>query len=185
MINLLPPGEQKELALKKNKKLVIVLGNAVIIGMVSLILVLFSLKFYILQDVSYYKNILDTTAKNQQAPDTVLLRGVIEKYNASLVRLDDFYKKESRINDALKTVFQIARPSGLYLKSVIVDRTDKDGRLKLSVTGSSDTRDNLLAFKNNIEKTTGIESLYFPPDSWIKSKNVSFAITLEIPKHDD
>lgn len=182
MINLLPPEEKKELILEKNKKLVLVLGNILMVSLVSFILVLASLKFYILQDLSYYKNILAGSAKSYQTPDSQSYDDVIVKYNAKLLDIDTFYKKEISINDALKTLFNISRPGGLYFTNLAIERPVDTGKTKITIAGVSETRDGLLAFKSNLEGNPRVENIYFPPESWVRPANINFTITLSIRK---
>lgn len=181
-MNLLPPQEKQELKLQKTQKLVIVLGNAGLIGLVCLAMVLFSLKFYMLQDARNFDSILEQMDAGRQSPDELALGDLIEKYNATLAGVDSFYKKETYVNDALEVIFGVARPDGLYLSNVLIDRDSKTDKLKIQVMGFSNTRDNLLDYKKNMESAEKIASAYFPPKSWIASKNVEFEITLEIKK---
>ena len=179
MINLLPPKEKEELLLQKNKKLAIVLGNMVLISLACLILVLFSLKFYILAEISYQKIILDNTERKHLTQDVLSLKDVIKKYNTSLVKMDNFYKKEIYLSDTLKTILGIQRPNGTYLKGIAINRDRDDNKVKVNLSGISDKRDNLLIFKDNIENNEKIENVYFPPDSWVKDKDIIFYLTFE------
>ncbi len=187
MINLLPPKEKEELISERNKKLAIVLGNIIVISLACLALILFSLKFYILREINYQKNIYDNNEEKYQNPDFLLFKGLVEKYNTTLVQINDFYKKEIYFNDILKNVIEIQRPAGLYLTSIDIHRVKEDnlptsatsetlraGKIKVSLSGVSNTRDNLLIFKSNIEKDEKIENVYFPSHNWIKPKDIIF-----------
>ena len=182
MINLLPPKEKEELSLEGNKKLVIVLGNLVLISLVCLILILFSLKFYILKEISYQKIVLDNTEKKYQASNFLSFKEIIQKYNANLVKIDNFYKKEIKVSDILKTILEVPRPEGLYFENISVEN-NKNGtenkKTKVTISGISKTRDNLLIFKENIENSKTIENVYFPPSNWVKNKDINFYLTLE------
>ena len=193
MINLLPPKEKEKLLFEKNKKLTIVLGNIIIISLVCLILILFSLNLYILGDVNYQRIILDNTKKKYQTQDFLLFQNLIKKYNASLVQVDNFYKEEIYFSDILKTISEIERPKGVYLTSLTINKVKEknlgvsatskslaSGKIKVTIFGISDTRDNLLAFKENIENNKEITNIYFPPNSWIKPSNINFNLTFEI-----
>ncbi len=80
MINLLPPAEQQELLLVKNKKLIIVLGSVTIISLISLILVLLSLQFYILENIKFHQSV-NVIVQNDQGVDLTPFKSVIQKYN--------------------------------------------------------------------------------------------------------
>lgn len=185
MINLLPPNEKAELLAQRNKRLIIVLGNIILVFLICFILILFSLKFHILSEIRHQKYDLDNAEKNYQMPLTISTKDAIKQYNASLIKLEDFYKKETYISQVLKDVLDIPRSSGLYFSEVTILKDDKNktnqssGNIKIFLSGTSATRDNLLVFKNNIEESKKIKNLYFPPESWVKDKNIHFNITFE------
>jgi len=180
MINLLPPQEKELLFLERNKKLAIVLGYTIIIALIYLALVLFSVKFYILGELSRQKNILNTTEAKYQTADFLSYNNLVKKYNDDLVKADTFYKKEIYFSNLVKTILDIQRPEGLFFSDISIKTNDKDNKIKATISGISNTRDNLLTFKDNIEHSNKIENIYFPPNSWIKTKDINFYITLEI-----
>ena len=180
MINLLPPKEKEYLFLERNRKLVIILGYITIISLICLALVLFSLKFYILGQLNRQKNILDITETKYQTSDFSFYNNLIKKYNTDLVKANTFYKKEIYFSDVIKTILDIQRPDGLFFNDMSIKYSEEDNKIKTTISGISNTRDNLLIFKNNIENNNKIENIYFPPNSWIKTKNINFYITFEI-----
>lgn len=193
MINLLPPKEKEELLFEKNKKLIIVLGNVFLISLICLSLVLFSLHVYILGEINYQRIILDDTKKKYQTPDFLSFESIIQKYNASLVAIDTFYKKEIYFSDILKTISEIQRPKGVSITSIAINAMKENnlpasakpkalsaGKTKVTISGMSDTRDDLLIFKSNIENNQKVTNVYFPPNSWIKPSDISFNLTFEI-----
>ena len=187
MINLLPPKEKEKLIRENNKKLVMVLGNIVVVSLVCLFLILFSLKFYILGEIVSQKFTLDDAEKQYQNKDFIILKEVVEKYNAVLAKIDNFYKKKTDFNFALRYILEIQKPDGLYLTDINMDKIKEDNKIKINVYGVSDTRENLLIFKNNIEnsllekleQTLKIKNVNFPPNNWVKSKNINFNFTFD------
>ncbi len=182
MINLLPPEEKKSLKSEINKSLVIVLWYIVVISLFALSLALFSVKFYILQDESNQKDFLDYVKKQYKTPDFLSLESDIKKYNASLLKVDDFYKKEIYFSDALKDILDVQRSDGLYFENISIEKNKDNNTVKVTILGVSDTRDNLLAFKSSIEGAKKIKNIYFPPANWVKQKDINFNITFEITK---
>ena len=80
-----------------------VLGNAVIICLLFLTLVLLSLKFYMLEDIRYRQSILDEAIKTNQHSDVGELKSSIQKYNANMVVLDSFYPDWKALVDGRET----------------------------------------------------------------------------------
>jgi len=187
MINLLPSEEKQKLLLEKKKKLIIIFGIVFLVGLICLILILLSIKFYILADTDYQKSILAQEQKSYQTTDFVNLNNTVKKYNIILAQLDSFYKKEIYFNQALDVITSVKTPKGLYLKNFSLNR-NANGTIQASVSGVSDTRENLLIFKKNIEEGSegypNIKNPSFSNESWISPKNVKFSVTFEIGQNE-
>jgi len=188
MINLLPPKEKEQLMFESNKKLTIVIGNMVLISLISLILVLFSLKFYMLEELAYQKGNLSSIEKDYQSKDFILAKEDMQKYNGIIIKMYNFYNNQNKMSDALTIVSKIERPKGLYFKSINVESLDKD--INVKIIGFSDTRENLQSFKNNLEEVQSgqtsnkIENVYFPPYVWLKARDIDFNLTFKIIKNE-
>lgn len=179
MINLLPLEEKQKLFLKKKEKLTIIWGIVILVSLVCLTLILLSIKFYILAETDYQKNMLKQAEQENQTPDVASLTSTIKKYNVILAQLDSFYTKEIHFNQVLKIITDISKPKNLYLTSFSLSR-DKTGAVQLIVAGISDTRENLLVFKKNIEQDQKIENPYFSPESWLNPTNANFSLTFKV-----
>ncbi len=179
MINLLPVKEKEEFILRQNKKLTIVLGTAFLIASVCLILVLLSIKFYVLGEVVSQKFILDQTEKKYQTADFLVYKGLLDGYSKSLIQIKSFYKDKIQLNAALRDILDVNMPEGVYFINLSMARSE-DSKVIAKISGISDTRDNLLLFRKNLENSEKIKSPNFSPESWINSKNINFYLTLEI-----
>lgn len=180
MINLLPPQEKSELLMEKNKKLIVVLGCLILISLVYLSLILSALKYYILENITYQKTILESNEKKYQTKDFMDIKTQIQKYNASLGKVSNFYSKEIYLSNAIEEITLIPRPDGVVFDSITLSKKPTDTKIKVTISGTSKTRDNLLLFKNNIESNKKMENINFPPNNWIKPSDISFYMTLEI-----
>lgn len=180
MINLLPTKEKEELALDRNKKLVIILGSALLIASICLILVLLSVKFYILGEAISQKFILEQAENKYQTPDFLIYKGLLESYNKNLVQLKSFYKDKTQFGAALKNILEVNRPENLYFTDLSLAKKENTNKIEVKLFGTSDTRDNLLLFKKNIEESKKIQNPNFSPESWISSKDINFYLTFEI-----
>ncbi|MCX6723258.1 MAG: hypothetical protein NT094_04335 [Candidatus Staskawiczbacteria bacterium] len=183
MINLLPLEEKQEILLERKKKLSIIFGIIILVFLICLTLILLSIKFYILAETDYQKNILKQIEKEYQTPDFINSNNTIKKYNGILTQLDSFYKKEIYFNQALDITTKIKSPENLYLTSFSLNR-DKNGIIQVSVSGVSYTRDNLLIFKKSIEDDKEIKNPHFSTESWISPKDVKFSLTFEIDQNE-
>lgn len=187
MINLLPKKEKEELIFERNKKLVMVLGNMAIISIVALILVLFSLKFYILQQLVAQDIILTSVQKEYQDPGFLEAKENMQKYNSTIVKMDNFYKKQIYFSENLRLISEIERPKGVYFTRMKVEN-GKDNKVNVSIAGFSNSRENLEIFRSNLEgaqnsdSSNKIENIYFPADVWLKSRDINFSLTFDIVK---
>lgn len=178
MINLLPPQEKKELSRSRSKKLVIVLSNVALIGLLSLALILFSLKFYILSEVDISKLNLENTQKRYQTPTLLTLKQVVSQSNATLVKVDDFYQNETHFGDVLKIVFGIERPEGISLTDINITR--ESGKIKVIASGKADTRDHLLVFRDSAQKNQNTENVNFPPEDLVEPADINFTMAFDV-----
>jgi len=183
MINLLPPIEKQKLLSEKKEKLAIIFGIVFLVSLICLTLILLSIKFYILAETDYQKNLLEQNKQINQTPDFMNSNSIIKKYNIILAQLGSFYKKEIYFNQALNIITSVPTPKDLYLTDFSLNR-DKNGMVKVSVSGTSDKRDNLLIFKKDIEVNEKIKNPYFSAESWVSPKNVKFSLTFEINQNE-
>lgn len=175
MINLLPPKEKEILLSEINKKLIVVLGIAVLVFLIFLSLVFFFLRYYFLQELFFQKEELSAAEKKYENSDIVRLGQVIGEYNADLAEINDFYKNKIYFSNLLKEISEIQEPEGLRLTRIISEKGSKT-----SVFGESKNRDALLAFKENLEKSEKIIEVEFSPNSWIKAKDVEFQFVFTV-----
>lgn len=185
MTNLLPPEEKKELFLKNKQTLVLILGTAVLISLLCLILVLFSVKFYILAELISQKHLLAQAEKNYKTAQFTNFKNAVLKYNNILVKINAFYRDEIYFSEILEVISNISRPEGVYLTDIYLNRDEENKRIKAIAAGVSDLRENLLIFKKNVEENKEIENPYFSPESWTNSENVKFHLNFELSKIED
>jgi|SRR3989344_3694982 len=180
MINLLPQKEKQALVFQKNINLTMVLGGISVVFLICLALVLLSLEFYILQQVSVQDSILDEVVTKYQTKDFVSLLGELQNYNSVLTKTDSFYKKQTYATDVLRIILNVERPEGITFNRVSIDQMATNKIVKVNIEGNSLTRDNLILYKNNIEKQENIKNIVLPPSSLVKPSNVSFNLTFDV-----
>ncbi len=178
MINLLPPQEKEILGQKIRANMVIVLLSCTVVTLACLAMVLLCVKFYILQEIAYQQQLAAVSATKNQDTQSVALKNSIQTYNASLLRMDHFYNNQISLSDALIHLASVARPGGVSFTSVNLQTSGSGGDVTVAISGVSDTRDNLVAFKNNLEQDSSIQQVNFPPDNWVKPSNIMFSATI-------
>jgi len=179
MINLLPPEEKQKLLLEKKEKLTLIWLVVILVSFICFALILFSIKFYILADLDLQKNILSQSESVIKTQEFVNSNNIMQRYNGTLAQVDSFLKNETYFSQAFKIITGVPTPEGVRLTNFSLNR-DKNGVMQINVSGTSDTRDNLINFKNNIEQIPQIKNPSFSPDSWISQKNANSSLTFSI-----
>lgn len=179
MINLLPSKDHEELLLEKNRKIVIILAASTIVVLLCFWLILFSLKLYVLGEVGSQRAFSDSIEKIYQTPEFATSKATVERYNDLIKKVNVFYRQQGNTGDIMGVVLGVDRPQGVWLTSIAVDQDDA-GQPLVTLYGVSDTRDNLVIFKNNLQSNHQITHLVFPANNWIKPKDVSFSLTFGV-----
>lgn len=180
MINLLPPKEKQELLFLKNRNLAMVLGSVAVIFLVCLSLVLMSLKVYIMQKVDYEKRVLEGTQKKYETEESLQLLSSLKKYNANLSKINNFYKGAFYLSGYLIDILNVEKPKGVVFSDIILEQLREENKIKATIYGKSDSREELISFKESIDKNEQLKNVFIPPDNLIKPSEISFNLTFEI-----
>lgn len=186
MINLLSPKEKQVLLLEKKKRLATILWFLIFFFLVCLILVLFSLKIYLQNQVKFQKTLLLESEREYEQSGIQDLREKINSANLFLTKINSFYQKKIYFSKILEKISKTP-PRGLYFTSLSIvfcppeKETEKEkSTLKISLSGFSPTREILFDFKKKLEKEENFKEVDFPRVSWVKPTNIDFSITFEI-----
>lgn len=177
MINLLPPRYQEELRQEENRRLTSILGILFLIFLISLTLILFSVKLYIQGQLESVKVIVDLEEKTLQVSEIQSLRERINLANQNLSKLDAFYKKQVSSIEVLEKIFKTLSPE-IHLTGFSWQKNTS----QVTMSGFSPSREALFGFKKNLEETKEFTEIYFPPQNWIKPVDIDFNVTFKIMK---
>lgn len=183
MINLLPPQQKEELQKEENFKIILILGLAVLVFLISLFLVLFTIKVSLLFDLESQKIYFEVREKELKSPGLEVLEEKIKEYNLTLSKLNNFYQNEPNLTGILEKISKTL-PAGTYLNtlSVIPQFEGEDREINCSLSGRCLNRETLLKFKENLEKTEGFKEVYFPPGNWVKPTDIDFSVNFKVTK---
>jgi len=168
MINLLPLSEKKALIEEENWKIVLILGFLVLIFLISLTLILLSIKIYLSGYVESQKIFL-----RQSYPQD--LEKTIEITNQNLSKLNSFYQGQIDLTSILEKISN-SLPPQIYLTSLSYQKERK----KVSLLGFAPTRQILLEFKKNLEKEKDFSEIYFPLQNLVEPIDINFSVTFKI-----
>lgn len=158
MINLLPPQQKEELLEEEKYNLVLTLGILFLIFLISLILILFSIKIFISGETEAQKILFSGEEKKFKESQIQNLEEKINISNQTLSRLSLFYQTQLNLTEILEKISGTL-PSGTYLTNLNFSllTTPAEGETQkylaqISLTGFSPTREILLEFKKALEK---------------------------------
>ena len=171
MINLLPPKYKVDLLLEETKRLIIILGSLFFISLLSLSLILFSIKIYLTSQVKAQKEFLDLQTQKKETPEMGQLENEAKAINKKLSQLDNFYQKQISLSGIMEKINK-AIPYNLYLNSLAYSKTDN----KVILAGYSPTREILRQFKENLKGS--FQEVDVPYSNWVKTEfsGVNFKI---------
>lgn len=189
MINLLPPQEKEQLLILQRRNLAVIICVVLLAYLLSLALILLIINFSLLLNIQQQQSILANSETIYQDSDFVFYKDLVEKNNQNLIILHSFYKNNAYVSDILKDISAVERPAGIKLTNISIGQA-KSGDLKISedadnhitivaLSGISDNRDSLSAFKDALTKDQKISNMDFPADNWLQSKDINFQLTFQ------
>lgn len=186
MINLLPPQQKEELLEEGKYNLVLILGILFLIFLISLILILFSIKIFISGEVEVQRILLSAEEKRFKESQIQNLEEKINTSNQTLSKLNLFYQNQLNLTEILEKI-SAALPLEAYLTTFSLNpiSTPAGGETQkylaqVSLGGFSPTREILLGLKEALEKEELFGEIYFPPSNWVKPTDIDFSVTLRI-----
>ncbi len=180
MINLLPSKEKEEILQEENWKLIMILGILLSIFLISLSLILFSIKIFVSGEVEAQKIIFEAREKEFKSPQMQGLQEGLVAFNKNLLQLDSFYQNQLDLTEILEEISQTIPPE-IYLNNLsIVPQRGEEKIINCNLAGFSPTREILLIFKENLEKETEFHDIYFPSSCWVKTADINFTIRFKI-----
>ena len=177
MINLLPPEQKEELLLREQKNLILILGILFLSFLISLSLILLSIKISLSGDLEIQKMTLKD--KEKEISFNQELEEKIKNSNWVLSNLDSFYQSQFNLTQILEKISGLL-PSGTYLTNLNLNPLQTEKGIQVSLSGFCPNREILLSFKENLEREGSFSEIYFPPENWLKPKDINFIVTFKL-----
>lgn len=167
MINLLPPQQKEKILEQQHLKLALILGIVFLSFLVSLFLVLFLVRSYILADLETQK--INTKEKRKEIALNQDLEKEITEANILLSDLNSLYENNLDLTKVLEKI-NATLPSGTYLTSYSLgfSKKGKEEIVSISLTGYCQSRDTLVKFKESLEAEEVFTEVSFSTESWVK-----------------
>lgn len=179
MINLLPPQQKKELLQGEKYKLILLLGILAILFLISLSLILISIKIYISGQVESQKILVDLEEKEFKKSGVQNFEKEISLINENLSKLSSFYENQPNFTELLEKISKIL-PEGMYFTAISLKPISSSNKFQISLSGYSPTRDILSELKKKLEADPTFKEISFPPSNWVESQEIDFSATFKL-----
>ncbi len=175
MINLLPENEKKVLTVIRWQKIIAIIGALIIYFIVALSLILWAISVNISSEKKFKEIMAITEEGRLNNSETNAVKTKIAALNDNLVKIDTQISRNKWLTETIKKISG-GIPSGVYLTNISYQ--DK----QFMISGFAPTREDLLIFKENLEKENDFKKINFPPIDWVKPKAIIFSVTFSIDK---
>lgn len=176
MINLLPLEIKKELYWEQMKNTVAILACLAVFFAICLILILYSVKFYVLNQVVAYGAASPSEFVLNDFRGRSSIELEMEKYNKIMPQIADFYANSQSFSLALEKMMS-AGAKDIIFSDISISSQNQSG-LKMSVFGRAKSRLALEGFRSALEGDRFFEGVYFSPESWIKETDPNFSLSI-------
>ena len=183
MINLLPTTEKESLLREENWRLILVLGILTFVFLISLILVLFSIKIHVVSEFKSQEILFEAKEKEFQKTELYGFRTKIQETNQILTGLDTFFQERDNSADLFEKICQLL-PKGVHLNNFSHESLDnsEEFKAKIFLSGIALTQQDLLDFINNLDKEKSFCDTDLPLSSWVEFNNINFTLNFKIVK---
>ncbi len=175
MINLLPPKYKEELRKEKRFNLLITLEIILLSFLISLVLILFSIKIDIAAGIKEQEVIFESASRQFSYFEPIKER--IDLTNKEISIADSFYKNQYKPTLLIEEMSALL-PKGVYLTSLSYEKKT----MAVNLAGFSPTVDALLEFRDNIRSRGEFEDVSFPIILWMQPADINFNISLKVKR---
>ncbi|PIS38883.1 MAG: hypothetical protein COT34_01425 [Candidatus Nealsonbacteria bacterium CG08_land_8_20_14_0_20_43_11] len=175
MINLLPPSEKELLVQDEKRKPIIIFGFLISAFFVFLSLILFAINVEVETNLEAQKVVFQMEEERLNTQQVTDLKRKISSANKELLVLDSFYQKKVNLVDVIEKISQLLPPN-VSLTNFSYQETG----FKMTLSGFALTREELVEFKEKLEKEGSFQEISFPASNWVKPREIKFNLTLKL-----
>lgn len=193
MINLLPQQDKDRLSAERKRRAAIIIYSLLVFFIICLVFIFNVLRIYIDTQILSKQALLIESEKQFLQSETQGMQDKIKLANSSFSQLDIFYQRKVYFSQILEKISNILpKNCRLFNISINFDVKEKkeeleDGTEKIeaerkilgSLSGFAPLREDLLNFKEGLEKEEYFKNVSFPASNWISKENINFFINFE------
>ncbi len=172
-LNLIPPNKQEEIGKNKRLKMAIKAEIALTIILVGFFIVLLSFKYSLNMGLSGEMLLNAQVEKADQFSKIKSYDNQFNQANERIKQIASIDKAQLYWSRVFEKISQLI-PVGIGLKTLSTDQ------YAITLSGVADTRENLIAFKDKLEKETCFSNIVLPLSNLVDKADVEFQITLDV-----
>ncbi|MBZ9572718.1 PilN domain-containing protein [Patescibacteria group bacterium] len=179
-INLLPEKGKKELRVEGIGRKVSLVFLFLFIFFLVLIFILLALKIYILSQVKYSQDTLESKEKSLRSSQFQDFKQTIKETNQNLSKIKSFYGREIFLTPLLEKLSNLI-PQTIYFTNLSLEKIFQETELltEIHISGYARTRQDLFSFKKYLEDEKEFEYVYFSPSSWVIPTDIEFSLSFK------
>jgi len=200
--NLLPPEIKEELKWEKINRSFIIYGIIIVAIIIVFILLLLIVQLYATIKLTELETIINLREENIKVKKVEELEEKIENFNKNLITLDKIQKNHLYFSQVI-SIFAESVPESVQITQLNIIQPKKEEKnivqsksqsvatnskttsiqkavqkkYQVNINGKAMKRENLLIFKNALEKTFCFAKIYSPLSNLVKRENIDFHFT--------
>ncbi|RJQ13909.1 hypothetical protein C4553_02035 [Candidatus Parcubacteria bacterium] len=174
-INLLPPEKKKDYRTELNRRLIVFYSVGLLVVLGIFVSLLLSINLYLSIESGTLNEEIATLESLPRNKELRKLELTLRDLSATLANTSAVKKELSPIHGFFNDL-AAARPTGVYLLSFSFDRQ----QLKASLRGFAPTRNEVIRFKENLEKVGWVAGVESPLSNVIRERDINFDFSIDL-----
>jgi len=167
-LNLLPPAEKKILAAEQTQRWILFYGSSILAIFLAFITLLAAEWFYISVQLKSASESFAALQSGAQGQDLKSQEGLIKDLNRQLENISKIQQNHKSFSAFLVALTEFT-PAGIKITNISIDE-----KWQAIITGHAALRDDMLAFKEALEKSGWTENLESPLANLLKQTDINF-----------
>lgn len=172
--NLLPPEEKNQIKLYRAQRWIVFYGFSLLSACIIFAVFLGVIWLYLSLQVKAFDEALVTANASLQGQKLKEQQTLVRELNALMKKTNQFFSPQKNYSEIIGSLAQMV-PEGIRIEGLSLD---KEGTIKLSA--HAQTRAQVLAFKDAIEKSPLFDKVDSPLSNLVKQQDINFQFTFKL-----
>jgi hypothetical protein len=179
MINLIPPKEKERILMERINKVIIIHWFLIFFFIICFVLVLFSIKIYFKSQALTQDSVVSSAKSGQEQERVGRFKEEMRITNEKINEQNNYLKNRIYFSSIIERIAGVL-PEKLKLSTLSAVLDSEKKIIKVFVSGFVLEREDLVVFKEKLEKEESISEISFPASNWVRASNINFSATFNI-----